>query len=338
MGVTFYSMMTFQGPPFCYGARSIEDVQARTCQMRLPQPPPGQLGRSPRLNAMIMNMLCGDFRRRPTIGSILDDPWMTQASGSATAIDQGALQAASRMSEMSGLQKGLLADLASKENLAQMEELSATFAAMDHDNNGTVNADEARRGLRGKIPDQDIENLIKSLIGDKGEVAYTVFMGQMLAATKTNSVELLRQIFQDLDSDNNGYLTPDELQQMMKREQVAAAMKGKSANDVMREFGWEQKGRVTWQDFREAFEQTASPASSRSAYKKGDDVEYFSPSYSQWLPAKVTEVRPSCMLTISINQGFWFTPADQKTKLQKAGAGNTICPGHALLGAAFGMK
>merc|ERR1719487_124858 len=104
------------------------------------------------LNQMITNMLDRDFHKRPIIAEVLKDPWMSSAAGDSDCVDKSALKRMSQMQEMTELQKGLLADMASRENLAQMEGLSETFASMDVDNDGLITPDEARTALKGHLP------------------------------------------------------------------------------------------------------------------------------------------------------------------------------------------
>lgn len=242
------------------------------------------------------------------------------------------------MSQASDLQKALLADMASKENLAQLQELSATFASMDENNDGLVDADEARKALAGKMPSAEIEKLISTLIGDKGKVAYTMFMGQLLAAVNGNAVDVLWKIFQDIDSDDNGYLDQSELRGMMDRDQVKAVFRGKTYQQVMKEYGWDRKVRVTWDDFRSAFEDTSTPESSRSRFKVDDDAEYYSTSYNQWAPTKVEAVRIDGSIQISIKPGYWMPLKDQLPgRIRLANEGTKTSPGQQLLGAAMGF-
>lgn len=334
MGVTFYSMCTTGQSPFYYNCQSAEQVTQLVMQGRMPPTHP-TLQRIPALNQMLTRMLCRDFHQRPTIARVLEDPWLKNASGAAVSLDGAALAKMSKQNEMSTLQKGLLADMASRENLAQMEDISATFVAMDKDNNGLVDANEARAALRGKMPQADIEALIGALIGDGGgSVAYTAFMGQMVAARKGNSSQMLWKIFQELDTDNGGTLCQSELQAMLNREEVAAMMGGKSGDQVLAEFGWDRKSVVTWEEFKEGFEKTSGGV--KAQFEEGQDVEYYSPSYGKWVPCQVTKVRGDAAITISVKPGFFITVADQRNKVRAPG-GPQASPGLNLLHGAMGM-
>jgi serine/threonine protein kinase len=340
MGVTFYSMITMQGSPFVRGATSIDHVKMITMQCRLP-PPSGHLA-SPQgraLNTMITRMLSRDFHSRPTMAQVLQDPWMRQASGGAMEIDRSAIRRMTQVHDMSLLQKGLLADMASRENLAQLEELSATFTSMDSDNDGMVSKDEARTALRKSgLGSAEIEKLIETLIGDQGSVSYTVFMGQLIAAKKGDSVNTLRQIFQQYDADSNGYLDQREIREMLSQPAILDAFpKGKTAEAILKEYGWDKMRKVTWEDFRHAFENEVSPENTNSQYKKGDSVEYYSPSYGKWVQCVVTEERDDGAIQVNVKPGFWFAMRDQGSKIRKSGAGTAASPGQALLAAALGF-
>lgn len=331
MGVTFYTMITFGRRPFSEGATSIEQIKAITANCRLPSPKPPQLQQMPLLNALLERMLARDFHQRPVIAKVLEDPWFSQATGTQVSMDSQALQNMAGLRRKSDLHKALLADLASKENLAQMEELSGVFAAMDSDNDGTIDADEARRGLAGRMPAAEIENLIECLIGPSGKVAYTQFMGEMIAARKGDSKQMLWQIFQELDADNSGYLDIREVGEMMKKDIVAEALGGRSPQQVMQQMDSKGRGQVSFADFRAALDSNEE----NCKYRKGDAVEYYSPSYNQWVPCQVDDARPDGSIIVGCKPGFWITPQNQDGRVRAAGGGSSSSPGQQLLAAAM---
>lgn len=341
MGVMFWTMITMQGSgPFSMGARSVEEVTARTMQCSIPRVG-GHLaspaGRN--MNAMITRMLGKQFQTRPTIAQVLQDPWMKSASADTMELDQNALRNMAKVKEMDDLKKGLMGVMATKQNLAQLEELSKAFASMDDDNDGMVTKDEAMNALRSSgLGGSEANQLAEALIGDKGSVSYTVFMGQLIAAKKGNDVNMLREIFQELDADDNGYLDQNEINAMLDKKEVQESMKGKNKTQILEEYGWAGKRHVRWEDFRAAFDKTTSPSDFATGYGVGDKVEYFSASYSRWVEAQVTQVRPADgAIMLNVKPEYWFVKRDQAQKIRKPGSGGYSSPGQQVLAAAMGM-
>lgn len=336
MGVVFYTMMGGRRP-FSDGARSIDEIKARTLQCRLPTPHPANLEMIPSLITLLEQMFQKDFHQRPTLTRVIESGFFQEAAaGGRVEISPSALQDMAAIQHKSKLHRALLTDLASKENLAQLEELSAMFIALDTDNDGLVGVDEVRRGLAGKLPADETENLITCLVGKSGQVAYTQFMGEMIAARKGSVAQTLWQIFQDLDVDGNGTLSGSEIEKMLKRDAVAEAMRGHSAADILRRMDKDGNGCVSWEEFRAALSVTKENGSVK--WSAGSAAEYYSVAHNKWVPCKVLEVRAKDgAIQLNVKPGCWISTREQANKVRAASNSKSMA-GYHVLAAAINME
>jgi Ca2+-binding EF-hand superfamily protein len=208
------------------------------------------------------------------------------------------------------LHVALLADYASRENLSQLEDVSKLFASLDVDNDGTVTAEETRKGLAGKMPPDQIDTLIKAMMSENGEIAYTQFMGHMIAQKQQSVTKMLYKLFQDIDEDSSGYLDLNEIQEMLERPQVAEVMAGKTAPQLMAEIDMNNTGRISWPEFQMYLDRRLNGELAVNGWRPGQDAEYLSSTHNIWVACKVTGVNPqSQTIMLSCKPGAWINPA-----------------------------
>merc|ERR1711963_884249 len=93
-------------------------------------------------------MMEKNFQRRPSVALVMEDPWFSDSENSERqGVDEGVLDALRRRSKRTDLRAALLADVASRENLAQMKDLNELFLQLDSDNDGIISADDVRQAL-----------------------------------------------------------------------------------------------------------------------------------------------------------------------------------------------
>jgi len=324
LGVMLFSMRTGQ-QPFIEGCTTIEQVQQRTRE-HFPQMRTGL----PALQRLVASMLDKDFRSRPVVAKLMEDPWFSSATDAEQAIDQNVLAVLMRRQEKTELKKALLADLASRENLAQLRDLNELFVQLDVDNDGIVSADDVRRRLGDLWPSERVEALIKVLVdGDGGEVSYEEFMGQLIAATEPVENELLWRVFCEVDRQGKGFLDLDDIRALLQRPAIAKVLGGRDPCAVLAEMDTAGAGQVSFEAFRRVVHGGGAPGAAGERCRrpvlgprtrgltKGQRAQYYSMSHAAWIPCTVAEVdAASGAVQVDCKPGYWLHGVELQTKLK----------------------
>lgn len=323
LGVMLFSMRTGQ-QPFTEGCTSLEQVQQCTRE-KTPQMRVGL----PALQCLVASMLDKDFRSRPVVARLLEDPWFSSANDAEQAIDQKVLSVLMRRQEKTDLKKALLADVASRENLAQLKDLNELFVQLDVDNDGIVSADDLRNRLGDLWPSDRVEALIQALVdGDEGEVSYEEFMGQVIATTEPVENELLWRLFCEADRQGKGFLDVEDIRALLQRPAIAKVLGGRDPATVLAEIDTRGRGQVSFEEFRLGVQgRAAGPTGVQQRrpllgprmrrLSQGQRAQYYSCTHSDWIPCTIIEVdQASGAVQVDCKPGYWLFGLELQTKLK----------------------
>ncbi|KAH9279492.1 putative calmodulin-like protein 2 [Echinococcus granulosus] len=137
---------------------------------------------------------------------------------------------------------------------SQLNELREIFNCFDTDGNGTISREEFAKILNvvSLNPSAVQLKLLMSQVdinGD-GQIAFDEFVECFGAKelTSTPDVATLQETFRVFDKDNDGYITPDELQTVLR--QMGLEVSGSDAADILAEADTDGDGRVTFEEFK----------------------------------------------------------------------------------------
>eukprot|EP00929_Paragymnodinium_shiwhaense_P111821 TRINITY_DN80107_c0_g1_i1.p1 TRINITY_DN80107_c0_g1~~TRINITY_DN80107_c0_g1_i1.p1 ORF type:complete len:945 (-),score=214.65 TRINITY_DN80107_c0_g1_i1:152-2986(-) len=317
IGVMIYTLATGENP-FTQGCRSIEEVSEKT-QREKAVMRTGSL----EIQRLVTSMISSNFHDRPVVETVLKDPWLTM-EGVHHEIDTNVLQQLAGRRKQTDLYRALLADVAARENLAQLRDLNDVFVELDKDNSGHISAKELRRVLEGTWSSMQIDQLIQGLLGKAdGEINYEDFMGQLIAAKEPEEDRLIMQIFRDLDNDGSGYLTGEDLVAALGRPALARVLNNRSPQDLMREMDQNSDGKVTFDEFKRALQQGQYRTTTKAGmprYRGDQVVLFYSASYSQWRKARVTQVDPaSGAIQVDCKPDYWIKGDELRTLVRPVG-------------------
>lgn len=311
LAVIFYSILVGQAPFPGWTLQEIEEKTVRQemdCSML-----PGDV------QPFLRDMGNKDFRRRPTAMQVVSNPdWVFQKLGEhKEALDPKVLQDLSKAALSSNAQNLLALELTSAENLGQLKELNELFESLDKNNDGIVNADEARSGLAGLgLTADQVERMISNIVGQDGEVRYTEFMTKLCIAHRGAQDFEISKVFKTIDLDGDGTINVKEIEKMLQGKTMARLMAGRTAADLMHEMDQDKDGTISFDEFRLVMQ-----GKRREVWLVGETGTYYSASRRSWLPCRVTYVhRRSGACQIDVKPGYWLSLAEQKTLLQREGA------------------
>jgi len=276
---------------------------------------------SAEVKSIVRSMLHKQFLARPLVSQIMKDPWF-QSQEQGQAIDTSALENLARQGQRTELYRALLADVAARQNLAQLRELNETFMRLDVNNDGSISAKEMREGLRGLWQPDHIERLVSALgLEDGGQVSYDEFVGELMAARAPEENAMLQRLFTEADSQRRGYLGMAELAELAKRPALVKVFGSEeTAMTKMRSLDSNQNGRVTFDEFKLALQGGPRASAAAGGYKQGQSAKYWSASHGVWIPCMVTDVDGARgAVVVDCKPGFWLA-GEQLRLLRPAGA------------------
>lgn len=215
------------------------------------------------LPPLLEMMLHKQFRRRPTVRQCMEHGFFAYRIKNEYEDENIAPEVVSILSSMNRrneLQRAILADVAGRLNLAELNQINEAFNAMDVDGNGVITGDELSTALKARLSPEDLDKAVKSLVGVDGMVPYTAFMGLLIASKTTEENQLLWREFQALDHQGCGYLGQDEMAQLLKRPEVSRVLAGRGVQQLMEIMDADGDGRVCFEEFRRAFSDSGAVA------------------------------------------------------------------------------
>lgn len=205
---------------FIYNASYTEEL---ICQMYNAEPDLSPLDDSPTFQAMVASMLRKYLPDRPTVDKVLKMEWWDQCKRITSPSHAGlSRDEANKLSKeltkqeeggkKSSAHEALTEDLAKFQNFASQKKLNDIFKALDLNQDGFVELEEAKASLSKHVPPHRVEPLLSALFHSSETITYTQFMAKMIGQNR-----LMKGIFQTFDRNNDGSLDRGELALMLEK-------------------------------------------------------------------------------------------------------------------------
>jgi Ca2+-binding EF-hand superfamily protein len=218
------------------------------------------------------------------------------------------------------IQRALSTDIAARLNLAELRNLNMAFEALDVDHDGIISAAEMRASLEKHLKRDELDRVVEKVVGPGGTVAYTTFMGQLLASEVADANRLLWREFKKLDTSGTGLLSRHDVSQLLERPALARIVgdRGLSLGALMDADG---DGYVSFEEFKRAIggEAKRMPVAAvvcPDECEVGQLLEYDSPSLKLWIPCKVIAVNATGAIKIDLRPEYWMKREEQLLRLR----------------------
>jgi len=212
---------------------------------------------------LIRGMLEINRERRYSAEKALNDPWIKDKAPQAQDVPLSP-EVFDRMKSYKNrnkLEKAALNIIAQQLDHDELSELRGLWRSIDKDNSGRVSLDELKQGAsqlvtknkkNGKSVDAELEDLFRRMDADgSGQIDYTEFLAATVDKKLYAQDEVLWTAFRIFDKDGNGRITRDELDAVLKDDNVNAQFMAETIDRVMEETDANGDGEIDFEEFRD---------------------------------------------------------------------------------------
>lgn len=169
---------------------------------------------------LVKKLLTFDHRGRPNMQQVLEHPWLQAARMPDQVLAAGQLDSLLEFDRINSLVQAVLLDVASQLPLKRLRELTRLFESLDKDGNGMLDGEELAEALQkaGLEPESAKQAADRLTRDTGGTIEFSRFVAALVPSCRDLlQRELLRSSFDRLDSDGDGFLTVEELQDLFER-------------------------------------------------------------------------------------------------------------------------
>ncbi|CAD8071877.1 unnamed protein product [Paramecium sonneborni] len=202
---------------------------------------------------LIQKMISIDVNLRYSASQVLNDPWF-QKHTTNQSINKKVLDNLSQFQATSEFRTAIVQYIISQmTNHKEIEDLQHTFQSLDSNRDGVLSKEELIQGYKRIMKNQEqaelqaeriLEEIDKNL---SGQIDYSEFIMASINQTKILSQKKIEQAFRIFDLDGDGYITKQELEDVM----------GTLNQDVwqlfLQETDHNKDGKISYQEFLKLF-------------------------------------------------------------------------------------
>mmetsp|Transcript_19888 Transcript_19888/g.64727 ORF Transcript_19888/g.64727 Transcript_19888/m.64727 type:complete len:514 (-) Transcript_19888:65-1606(-) len=198
----------------------------------------------------IRRMLVPKPSERMSVKECLEHPWVKEGGDAPdTPLNNAILDRMGKFARQCRFKKLGYMVLSKHLSLEEVSGLKAVFDSMDENKDGTVTIQELQNGLKAKghdLASQDIKALIEAIdVDGNGQLDYQEFVAATIHYNKIAQGENLVKAFEHFDKDSSGYITKDELAQVLSEF-------GNEVTDleqIIAEADQDNDGRINYDEF-----------------------------------------------------------------------------------------
>jgi len=225
LGVVCFELLCGQKP---FAASNLMNLMNQISLAKYDFRAPGWKGKSRAAKDFCSRLLKHDPEKRPTAQEALNHSWMVKhkkkdkasSKRSSTASLAKSLADFQTYAKVPVVEKAVALLVAHKAFPKDIMELREQFEQLDVDGSGAISLMEFKSVLSELSDDADaLKNLFDGLDAyHDNEISYTEFLAASLVAHGFLTEERIMQAFDDLDEDENGYISSDDLESIFGRD------------------------------------------------------------------------------------------------------------------------
>eukprot|EP00927_Polykrikos_kofoidii_P039220 TRINITY_DN3364_c0_g2_i1.p1 TRINITY_DN3364_c0_g2~~TRINITY_DN3364_c0_g2_i1.p1 ORF type:complete len:537 (+),score=73.17 TRINITY_DN3364_c0_g2_i1:132-1742(+) len=203
----------------------------------------------------VKSLLAVDPEKRLTAQRALEHPWMAKRhTHDVTDIDDGIADALRKFGQASKFRRCCLEMMAWSLSNAERAKVRKYFISMDANKHGTITLSELRDVLTAKfkVDEPEVLRIFSALdTNHDEEIHYSDFLAAMVSTRIDLHDELLRSAFNKFDVDGSGYITLDDL-----KEVLGENFEGEEMDKLLAEADVLEDGRISYAEFVAYLRQT----------------------------------------------------------------------------------
>jgi len=188
-----------------------------------------------------------DPDKRMSASGALSHAWLQQRHASHTEVDVGVVDALRQFGQASKFRRCCMEMMALSLSNKERAKVENYFMIMDESKQGTITLAELRKVLMDKFHISNEETLAIFNAMDSNhneEIHYSDFLAAMVSTRISIHDDLLKATFNKFDVDGSGYITPDNL-----REVLGETYEGDDVEKLMEEADFLHDGRISYPEF-----------------------------------------------------------------------------------------
>lgn len=203
---------------------------------------------SPQAQHFTFSLLHVNPDKRLTAEAALEHEWMVRKGRrSQVEIDTGISEALRQFAQATRFRRCCMEMMAWSLSNEERAEVRDYFLAMDANKHGTITLAELRSVMVDKfdIHDEEVETIFRSMdTNNDEEIHYSDFLAAMVNTRIVMHDDLLKAAFKKFDSDASGYITVDNL-----REVLGNSFDGVEVEELLKEADYLKDNRISYAEF-----------------------------------------------------------------------------------------
>eukprot|EP00923_Selenidium_pygospionis_P001745 GHVN01002540.1.p2 GENE.GHVN01002540.1~~GHVN01002540.1.p2 ORF type:complete len:153 (+),score=22.74 GHVN01002540.1:116-574(+) len=140
----------------------------------------------------------------------------------------------------------------------EIENGKAIFEALDQDNDGKISTGDLKQGLSNvglELTDDEAETVIGMADADgSGSVTWEEFLKVLQnRPIKKRIYAALKKLFETFDTDNSGFITPDDLKKLIAEAGFSDQVTDEEINELVARVDTTGDGKISFEEFLAVF-------------------------------------------------------------------------------------
>ncbi|CAG9335437.1 unnamed protein product [Blepharisma stoltei] len=205
---------------------------------------------------LIARLLVKDPSIRITAKQAFTHPWIQNlASNQSIPLDPYVFNGIQLFSHAQKLKRVTLMLMASKLSEREIEVAKEAFKKIDMSGDGMITLNEMEQGMRScgiRIDKASISSVFEILDSNQnGKIDYTEFIAACIFNQSFQDSGLLKTAFRYFDIDGSGYITIDELREVLTGGDISITVNPADLASMIREVDKNRDGRIDYMEFIE---------------------------------------------------------------------------------------